>query len=242
MATAGGSGASGAAQPERLSADQLRGYLLTWGVDVDRVEQHSLRLAQIGVTLKGLAAVPQDVLLSLLIGKGVKATERDDYDAYVIMAGAREAAAAAGVVLLQALFSGSLLTARLLLADYVVMALVLLVLLQAALALVPVQANRAQRVRMRAKAKAACVPLGEGASLAGHGRDEGQSSFCSPWAPRARQGPCANVGAECVHPETSARPLMAAFFDVTGLSLAMQDAVQKAAAAAAAAGAQAEGR
>lgn len=100
MATAGGSGVSGAAELERLSADQLRRYLLTWGVDADRVQQHSQRLAQIGVTLKGLAAVPLDVLLSLLIGKGEKATKGDEYNAYVIMAGAREAAAAAaGVVL-----------------------------------------------------------------------------------------------------------------------------------------------
>ena len=162
MATAGGSGVSGAAAgTTNLSADQLRGYLVAWGIPAPRVELRSKRLAEVGVTLKGLAAVPLDVLLSLLIGKGVKATEvteGDDYDAYVIMAGAREAAAAAGVVLLQALFSGSLYCSFT--ADYAVMALVLLVLLQAALALVPVQANRraqVQRVRARAKAKAACA-------------------------------------------------------------------------------------
>lgn len=100
MATAGGSGASGAAAGTMgLSADQLREYLLAWGIPLKRVGRHSEQLAQIGVTLKGLAVQPPDVLLSFLIDQGEEATEGDRFDAYVISAGATAAAAAAGVVL-----------------------------------------------------------------------------------------------------------------------------------------------
>ena len=105
MATAGGSGtttSSAAAGTTGLSADQLRGYLVAWGVKADRVERRAERLAAVGVTLKGLAAValqPPDVLLSFLIDQGEEATEGDRFDAYVISAGATAAAAAAGVVL-----------------------------------------------------------------------------------------------------------------------------------------------
>lgn len=105
MATAGGSGVSGAAAgTTNLSADQLRGYLLAWGIPAPRVELRSKRLAEVGVTLKGLAelaVLPLDVWLPFLIGKGEEANEGDKFDALLIMAGATKAtaaAAAAGVV------------------------------------------------------------------------------------------------------------------------------------------------
>lgn len=182
MATAGGSGVSGAAagttNQSYLSADQLRGYLMVWGIPAPRVALRSKRLAEVGVTLKGLAVVavlPLDVWLPFLIGKREGAKEGDKFDALLIMAGATKAtAAAAAAASIEATphlnqrtrastFASTCLWFALeclFAADYVVMALVLLVLLQAALALVLVQTNRraqAQRVKARAKARAACT-------------------------------------------------------------------------------------
>lgn len=92
MATAGDSGVSGtAADTATLSPEQLHKHLLAWGIPAPRVDRRSRQLADLGVTIQGLAVQPLN-MLQVLLAEGGQATKADMFDAGVIKDGATKAA------------------------------------------------------------------------------------------------------------------------------------------------------